>query len=473
MIELDTSRAPRGVLAAQALIVAVAKQGDLAERHYLELKSTLDLSTKKDKEKIAKFILGASNRMPDVAAKAFEGYGVMVIGVKQGDIAGIPPIEMVEISKTIQQYVGAAGPRWDIVWVPIESSPNLVLLILVDPPEFGQGPFPCRANGESLTSGRIYIRADGETREANAEEFDLLLKRGSALPKAEVDFAVDLLGGVSSFSLDDDRTVQWYLRIRSGQLLAALPSKEPPTTTRLKGIGSGAAGFAAAYAPALESISSPIFDTMYAPEERTEDGYRAAVDRWEADFRRSWAAAKSTIAASQLTPITVKITNRTMTFLRDVELKLHLEGEVFAFDYVDPERLDDLLDIKLPHPPREWGPHARTVNMSVYADLAHTLSSSPVAYLPPSISFKNVGSVDLNLNVGELRPLGTYESEDEVFVLVVADETLTTIHGTWQLTARDHNEVYRGEISTPVAGVRDITEVARQILKLWDEEMAT
>ena len=112
MPELDITRAPRGVLAAQALVAAVAERGDLAERHYLELKSTLDLSTKKDKEKIAKFILGAANRMPDVAATAFEGYGVMIIGVAQGAITGIPAVEMMEISKVIQKYVGAAGPRW-------------------------------------------------------------------------------------------------------------------------------------------------------------------------------------------------------------------------------------------------------------------------------------------------------------------------------------------------------------------------
>ncbi|EFD50111.1 hypothetical protein HMPREF0569_0564 [Micrococcus luteus SK58] len=94
MAELDITRAPRGVLAAQALVASVAERGDLAERHYLELKSTLDLSTKKDKEKIAKFILGAANRMPDVAATAFEGYGVMIIGVAQGAITGIPAVEM-------------------------------------------------------------------------------------------------------------------------------------------------------------------------------------------------------------------------------------------------------------------------------------------------------------------------------------------------------------------------------------------
>ncbi|WP_260273325.1 hypothetical protein [Propionibacterium freudenreichii] len=181
MVELDMSRVPRGVLAAQQLVAVVAKQGNLAEGHYLELKSTLDLSTKKDKEKIAKFILGvlgATNWMPDVAAGAFEGYALMIIDVAKDAITGIPPVEMMELSKVIQQYVGAAGLRWDIIWVPIEGSRNQVLMILVDPPKAGQGPFPCRASGESLTNGRIYVRADGATREATADEVDLLVQRG-------------------------------------------------------------------------------------------------------------------------------------------------------------------------------------------------------------------------------------------------------------------------------------------------------
>ncbi len=35
---LDLSPAPRGVIAATELVVAVAQIGDLAKRHYLELK---------------------------------------------------------------------------------------------------------------------------------------------------------------------------------------------------------------------------------------------------------------------------------------------------------------------------------------------------------------------------------------------------------------------------------------------------
>jgi hypothetical protein len=56
---LDTSRAPRGERAAAKLVEAVAALGDLAERHYIELKGPPDLDTKANKHKVAKFVLGA------------------------------------------------------------------------------------------------------------------------------------------------------------------------------------------------------------------------------------------------------------------------------------------------------------------------------------------------------------------------------------------------------------------------------
>lgn len=466
MPELDITRAPRGVLAAQELVAAVAEQGDMAERHYLELKSTLDLSTKKDKEKIAKFILGAANRMPDVAAAAFEGYGVMIIGVAQGAISGIPAVEMMEISKVIQKYVGAAGPRWDIVWVPVEGSTNQVLVVIVDPPKLGQGPFPCRASGDSLTDGRIYIRADGETREANSEELDLLIQRGSAGAQVEVDFAVEVLGEIASITVDEENTVDEYLSKMRARLIDAMPGPEPQSTDA----GSVRAGLAglSAYRAALDGLS-PVASALMEPEQRSEEEYLESIDRWESEFRAAWTAALPKIAASQLRPAIVRITNRTTTFFHDVEVKLHLEGEVFAYDYVAPEWVDSMSSLELPHPPRTWGPRQRDFGIPNYAGLRYAQPSIPGTYVPPSVSFRNGGSVDLDLDVGELRPLGSYESEEDEFVLVVADASLASIRGTWQLTARDHNEVFTGEIDVPVMEPRCITEAARDVLVLKKE----
>lgn len=444
MPELDITRAPRGVLAAQALVAAVAEQGDLAERHYLELKSTLDLSMKKDKEKIAKFILGAANRMPDVAAAAFEGCGVMIIGVAQGAITGIPVVEMMEISKVIQKYVGAAGPRWDIVWVPIEGSTNQVLVIIVDPPKPGQGPFPCRASGGSLADGRIYIRADGETREANSEELDLLIQRCSAGASVDVDFVVEVLGEIASVAIDKKVTVEEYMSCVRERLINAMSVPESRST----GAASLAGGFISA---------------LMEPERRSEKEYLESIDQWESKFRVAWAAALPKIVASQLRPTIVRITNRTTTFFQGVKVNLHLEGDIFALDYSKPEWAEDFSDLELPHPPRKWGPKKPSFDIP---DMNHFAMPSPSQYILSSVSYKNGSSVDLNLDVGELRPRGTYESEDEEIVLVVADRSLTSIRGTWELTARDHNDVYTGEIDVAVAGNRDLTAVARQILAL-------
>ena len=89
---LDLSRAPRGELAAASLVDAVAKVGDLAERHYLELKGPDDLASKVNKQKIAKFILGAANRLTDKAMEAFEGCAVMILGITAKGATGLPPM---------------------------------------------------------------------------------------------------------------------------------------------------------------------------------------------------------------------------------------------------------------------------------------------------------------------------------------------------------------------------------------------
>lgn len=462
MQDIDTSRAPLGALKAQVLIDAVAEQGDMAERHYLELKSSLDLSTKKDKEKIAKFILGAANRMPEVASAAFEGYGVMIAGVAEGAITGIAPVEMMEISKVVQKYVGAAGPRWDVVWVSIEGSANQVLIVLVEPPQIGQSPFPCRANGDSLTDGRIYIRAEGETREANADEFDLLIQRGLMTTPIEIDFAVEVFGEVAAVSIDENSTVDDYVAHMRDRLITTMTKSEPSSLGAASGL-SGLSGLSAAI-----NRSNSILNATAEPERRTEEEYLEAIHQWESESRTAWGAAIRKLIGSQLRPTIVKISNRTATFFHDVEVKIHLEGDVSAIDYRNPESVRDSSDLGLPAPPPIWGPKQRSIDSIAFPN--RTYIPSHTTYVPASISYKNGGSVDFELNVGELRPRGTYESEDEELVLVVADKAISSVHGTWELTARDHNVVFTGEFDVATTAERDLASVARQILDLDIED---
>lgn len=115
-VPFDISRAPLGLRAASALVVGLAKLDDRFERHYLEIKSDIDPS-KNELAKIAKYILGSANRMPEKAATAFGGYGVMEVGVAPKKITGVPPIEFLDIDKVVSAYVGPMGPKWDLIHV--------------------------------------------------------------------------------------------------------------------------------------------------------------------------------------------------------------------------------------------------------------------------------------------------------------------------------------------------------------------
>lgn len=468
---IDVSRAPRGEIVAAQLVTAVTAADDRVERHYLELKSNLDLTKKTDIAKIAKYILASANRMPDVAATAFEGYGVMVIGVAPGDARGVPPIEVLEIDKIVSRYLGAAGPRWDLVRVPVPDSENEVLVIVVDPPKNGQQPFPCRKDGDGLVDGRIYIRADGETREAKGDEIDRLLERGAVHELPNLSFGVVIDGVAHPVTVSTSRSVDDYVNRTTQRLLDALPKPEPEPIDvppalasvlrpQIAAVSKMQAELAKTYA------SSSAFSMLSTdPESRTEAEFRTSIDGWAMLVRERWPGAVDELAGRLLSSVTIRAKNETKTFLQDVELKIHLEGSVRGAEWIDDGDYDSA-DLGLPDPPRSWGPTQR----STFPDMLGT-SYSPSVNMPfagrSTIKWNNSGSVDLSIHVGDLRPLGEYVSDDdELILLVPRDHDADTVEGTWHITARGHNEIYTGTIAVKVAEPADLTSDMRILLGL-------
>lgn len=478
---IDLTRAPRGELAAAQLVTAVADTGDLAERHYLELKGPPDLATKVNKAKVAKFILGAANRLPDRAAEAFEGYGVMIVGITKQGIEGVPPIEMLALSQVIQPFLGAAGPHWDVVRVPVKGSTNQVLVILVDPPQVGQPPFICRSNGEGLQSGRIYYRADGETREANADELDLLMARGASRPPAPVELDVAVVGTVVALIIDE-QTVDDLITNARQRLLAALPKpepKQPPATGFAMGSSDGfraAMGASSALSRLLADQTSAAshlaaFTATEEPEKRSEDEYRAEIDAWEEEFRAAWAEGVELFAVHALPANEVTVVNKTRTFLHDVEVKLHLDGAVEAEERQGYGDGPDWQDLKLPSPPRKWGPRKRDLGLHAGypASLAASIASQPYAprpYAPPDASWKTTGSVDVEVVVGDLRPEATFQTDDGEAVLLIRGEMPEQIQGTWTATARGYNQVFTGAVQVTIAEPTHLTNLIREFFNL-------
>lgn len=478
---IDLTRAPRGELAAAQLVAAVADTGDLAERHYLELKGPPDLASKVNKAKVAKFILGAANRLPDRAAEAFEGYGVMIVGITNSGIEGVPPLEMLALSQVIQPFLGAAGPRWDVVRVPVKDSTNQVMVVLVDPPQMGQPPFICRTNGEGLQSGRIYYRGDGDTREPTADELDLLMARGAARPPAPVELDVAVVGTVGPLLVDERSLDDLVTNVRRG-LLAALQRPEPqqsPATGFAMGPSDGFRAAVGTSSPLSQMLADQAsaanrlsaLTAAEEPEKRSQDEYRAEIDAWEERFRATWAEAVELFAVHALPANEVTVANRTRTFLHDLEVKLHLGGAVEAAERQAYGDGPEWRDLQLPRPPRKWGPTKRDIGFHGYpASLAASLISpstyAPRPYLSPDASWRTTGSVDVDIVVGDLRPEATFQTDDGDAILLIRGKTPEQVQGTWTATARGYNEVFTGEVELKIAEPTHLTGLIREFFNL-------
>ena len=164
----DLTRFPSGEREWSEFISRVAASEDLAERHFIELKSDIDPTNKEGAAKVAKFILGAANRDPERTKKYLDGHAVMILGVAEADVRRLERFEAKDFVGAVQQYVGEPGPRWDFQRIRVDDDRD-VIVVTVDPPQAGDPIWPCCREGISLIDGRIYIRADGETRERRPE----------------------------------------------------------------------------------------------------------------------------------------------------------------------------------------------------------------------------------------------------------------------------------------------------------------
>jgi hypothetical protein len=452
---IDTARAPKGVLAASRLIKAIVEIGDFAERHYLEVKGPLDLSARPTRAKIAKFILGAANRDLKKSATAFEGYAVLVIGVSDHGIEGIPQVEVLEIEKVVRPYIGAKGPLWDAIWVPVDGTSNHVLIVIVDPPQVGHGPFVCRANGEGVQDGRIYVRGDGETREATSEEFDLLIERGNTVESPAVDFDVQLLGDIRTATYDADETLESYVNRTRDYLLDPLPkpSTGPIRASDLQDI----VGFASAF-----SSMSSVLNYMQTPEDRTEEEYRKQITDWEDRFRSAWPNAIKSVIGYSLSPLAIQLTNRTETFFHDVEVSLHIQGSAIGIPYKNGRVSKS--ELGLPNPPRRWGPrhnNLMTPYLSPFYD-RHDYSISSLA--PQRLSWRNTKSIAITLDAGDIRPRASEIFDEEDLVVFVSDSDVDQLHVDWSITAQGFNKVFTGEFDVALGEPLDLTPILSQIL---------
>ena len=128
--------APVGQSFFEQLIHYCTTQGDQAENYALEIKGAdVNPADKVGGAKIAKFIIGASNRDPIKARDFFAGHAIMLVGLGNGSAEGIDQVELLRINNVVEKYFGDQSPRWDIQWLDLPTnSAKKILAIIVAPP---------------------------------------------------------------------------------------------------------------------------------------------------------------------------------------------------------------------------------------------------------------------------------------------------------------------------------------------------
>lgn len=417
-------RHPRGEIDRHALLEYVLETDDRAERYFLEVKSKVDLTTKRDQAKVAKFILGAANRDPAIAERRFEGHALMVLGVALGEVVGVPAFEAMDLKRAVTKLIGVDGPGWD--FDRISTANGDVIIIDVDPPT-GSIPWTCRADGDGLRDGDIYVREDGETRAAKGDEIRAMLSR-AVTRQAPVDVAVEVLGQVASVGIDMNLLSERVETEASALLKRIEPA--PPSTFGYR-----------------------IPSLVGSMETRTKPEFRREVEEWRADAMADPTDGLVEIVASHHSPIQLKVMNRTTTYLRSVRIEIEFETD--GVRAVEQREQDDDPHL-FPGRPKTWGAMQRFE--------VGSFASAPIPGRHGWVQIRRESPAALVLELEDLRSNDSYLSDpdDVVLFTIVGAQELESVQGRWRLTVADVNEDFTGEFTMPVAH-RDWNEVASRL----------
>lgn len=441
---MDTSRPPHGERQRQALLAEIVAGGDTTEQHYLEIKRQLDFSSKEETTKIAKFILGAANRLPAIAERHFGGYGVMVIGAEQGGLPGVPAgTEVLDIEQKINKFLLPGGPQWELERSPADTSGQEVLFILVDPPRDGDPIYLCRADFQgskvNISNGDIYVRMQGQTRKANAAEIDALMTRAGKKTLPTPELTVTLRGDANYLDLTPDLLDRFI--------------EEEVEQARTEHMAPRTAGVPKSHPLFAVLNTQALFDLD--PARLSPEAFERQALAWEQKIRAEWQGNVGRVAGAALEGLTVELGNRQSTFLEAVRLDL-----VFDDAYgVDTEDSGDVTEKALFPPVIE----KRTLYGPDFGLLSSNLNSiKPISSRYP-LEWENVGEdLHVTIELDQLRPGTPWFSDGDDFV-VISRRKVTALTGNWRATIRGHHQAFEGDVSLPVCGDHTIQTLYRQL----------
>jgi hypothetical protein len=441
-IDIDTARPLRRPAELKGLVEAVFAALAQDEAEWVEWKGPLDLMSAEAEFSIAKQILGSANRPVDRAARFMGGLGYVIVGAEPGDVAGINPIDADILEAKLAKYLGPAPPVWAPTYLTVDG--KHVLVIVVEPPKWGDPTFLLHKawkppqRGQGANEATVFIRGQAGTKPATATEALALQERARRGAVAALnELALKFLGEpqvIVTMDVSINARNHWINEKRRA-LLATLPAKQ----AGFQGSYRSPGGFDA-FLAATQATSSihRLFESE--PEKRTVDEFKGEIENYLTRAKAVLSeACMGVMADAEVNEVRLVLVNPTDHNLPDVELKLYIPGQVWAFDDGFPAEL----------PPDPW-PYGKPRPSDLMRSMASGVSV-PRAMLPfgaarpPTMWITNGGSVSLRFKVGHMRPHG--EAELDTFTLVTAEPPGAVLDAQWSITSTALSGVGKGTLA--------------------------
>lgn len=467
-VDLDVSRAIRGVDGRRDLVRAIVAAHPSDETDWVEWKTDLDLAKKTGCFHVAKAILGMANRPVEVAARVCGGFGYVTVGVEPGNLVGVEMPDPADWIARVEPYLkGESAPAWDWTIVPVDGAD--VLVVTVEPPQDGDPQWPLRKEFETYRSGTLFVRKPGKTEPATAGDVDALTRRllagGSKLPQLLVEVVGDVplpwLVGPEA----QENVAVWVQGERDRRLAAAQafenernqPAQTYAAADRLDDLGFRGAHLrdqakyqkmAAEMQDLLRVGALAKFDDQ--PDERTLSEYTAELDAWAAklaepafnDLLRRYCEAGHGL-------VHLRVTNHSTQYLPGVEVRLHIEFE-------RSQGFDDVPDgDQLPKAP--W-PFGKAKPGPLRQGFLGGISVPVIPHIGDFGDYGHAflrdttiedGSIKVTLDAGELRPTATHDGDD-FFILLPIRPPDGLLHATWAATVQHRDGLIEGHLTVPV-----------------------
>lgn len=427
---MDADIIPLGERALRSILDHVLAVGDEAETSYLEIKSSLDLTSTEGVAKVAKFLLGAANRRPQDAARYFKGYAVLVIGAQKDRAQGVPRgVEAHELEDRLRPYLGAQFPAFEFGRIGVDEGRE-VLFLIAQPPEDGQPIFPCHKSfqgakrQDNLDDGAIYVRGASNTRRARAEEVLALVERARGGGKSPIDLDVEIVGSISRVE-------------RVNEVLERLYEFEEDEFSKPREAAEDISP-SALLVPTVFGRTQPP-----SPEERAR-----RLEAWRSEKPAHIEQGREHFLGVALPGVGIRVVSRDRFVAKPHLIVTFHDCE--SFDY----RLADDADYSKVVEPivRRQDPYGIGFDPS---DLQIATRGYPVGW-------SNHGNnVEVTLTPESFRPNVPWTSDQDDYVLLARDPQADVVSVTWVLTEDGNDAVTRGELKVSTGDLTDAADLLK------------